>query len=47
MTAQAVVTQLNTQEVVVWESYRTLFIFLQVCVFIHEPVCVHGFDVGV
>lgn len=37
MTAQPVVTQLNTQEVVVWEPHRTLFICLQVCA--HECVC--------
>ena len=44
MTAQAVVTQLNTQEVVVWEPYSTLFICLQACVCVYE--CVYVLDVG-
>lgn len=39
MTAETVVTRLNTQEVVVWEARSALFICLQVCVCVRAPVC--------
>lgn len=40
MTAETVVTQLNTQEAVVWEAHSALFIGLQVCVCVHVHECV-------